>query len=133
LILAGGCPLLIDTSILIDHLRGRPDATRFLAATRATVGLTTSVVVAAELLSGARDRREQAEIDRLLARSRVELIYPTDNTNALDLLRQYKLSRGIGWPDCLIAAVAIRLLLPAATLNDRHFRAIPTLSVHRPY
>ncbi len=126
-------PLLIDTSFLIDHLRGRPEATRFLTATRADGGLRTSVIVVAELLTGARDRREQAVIDRPLTRFRVEAIDPSDGIDALNLLRQHRLTNGIGWPDCLIAAAAIRTALPVATLNDRHFRVVPGLTVHRPY
>ncbi len=113
--------MLIDTPILIDHFRGRADATAFLILMRASAGLTTSVVVAAELLSGARDQREQREIARLLARFQVEPLSPVISTGALDMLRQFKLSHAIGWPDCLIAATAIRLEIPVATLNDRHF------------
>src|ERR1019366_9627453 len=125
--------LLIDTSILIDHLRGRAEATAFLTQTRSSVGLLTSVVVAAEVLTGAYDAREQREIDRLLADFRVEPIDATDSLLALDLLREHRLARGIGWLDCLIAAMAMRLQVSVATLNDRHFAVIAGLSVHRPY
>jgi predicted nucleic acid-binding protein len=125
--------LLIDTSILIDHLKGRAEATAFLSMTRASVGLLTNVVVAAEVLAGARDLREQREIDHLLSGFRIEPIGETDSALSLDLLRQHRLARGIGWLDCLIAATAIRMQLPVATLNDRHFSAIAGLKVHRPY
>lgn len=125
--------MLIDPLILIDHLRGRSQATQFLSATRAAVGLRTSAVVAAELLAGARDRREQTVMDRLLTRFHVEPFGPSDGDDALNLLRQHRLAHGIGWTDCLIAAAAIRLAVPVATLNDRHFRIVPGLAVHRPY
>ena len=125
--------MLIDTSILIDHLRGKPEATAFLNMTRAQLGLTTNSVVVAELLSGARNLREQAEIDRVAAAFRVTPIETSDCDLSLTFLRQLKLSHGIGWHDCLIAACAIRLNLAVATLNDRHFSPIPGLRVHRPY
>jgi predicted nucleic acid-binding protein len=125
--------LLIDTSILIDHLKGRADATRFLTAMRTSVGLLTNVVVAAEVLTGARDIREQREIERLLADFQVEPIEAVDSMRSLDFLRQYRLARGIGWQDCLIAATAMRMQMPVATLNDRHFAVITGLNVHRPY
>jgi predicted nucleic acid-binding protein len=125
--------LLIDTSILIDHLRAKPEATAFLKRTRAQHGLTTNSAVVAEVLSGARNQREQNEIDRLVAAFRVIPIEPVDSDLSLSFLRQLRLSQGIGWHDCLIAATAIRLNLSVATLNDRHFSSIPGLQVHRPY
>ena len=87
----------------------------------------------AEVLTGARDGREQRQIDRLFAACRVEPIVPVDGDRSLDLLRTYRLSHGVGWLDRLIAATALRLAVPVATLNDRHFRATAGLSVHRPY
>jgi len=125
--------LLIDSSIFIDHLRGRREASEFLLFVRAAVGLQTSTVVAAEILTGARDTREQREIDRLLADFQIHHLEPADCVTALDLLRRHRLSGGIGWQDCLIAATAIRLRVPVATLNDHHFAVIPGLAVNRPY
>ena len=43
------------------------------------------------------------------------------------------LSHGIGWPDCLIGATALRLRVAVVTLNDKHFKAIRGLRVVRPY
>jgi predicted nucleic acid-binding protein len=43
------------------------------------------------------------------------------------------LSTRLGWPDCLIAAAALRLDLPLVTLNDKHFKPIRGLRVVRPY
>jgi predicted nucleic acid-binding protein len=34
---------------------------------------------------------------------------------------------------CLIAATALRLDMEVATVNEKHFRAIPRLKVFRPY
>jgi predicted nucleic acid-binding protein len=125
--------LLIDTSILIDQLKGRQPASTFLQAMQASTGLITSSIVVAEALSGARNLVEQREIDRLLSAFRVVRFEPADCDLSIALLRQLKLSHGIGWHDCLIAATAIRLNLPVATLNDRHFRPVPGLQVRRPY
>ena len=125
--------MLIDSSILIDHLRGQLQAKTFLLSVRASGGLHTSAVVAAEVLIGARDLREQREVDRLLADFRIEHIEPADCALSLDLLRRHRLSSGVGWLDCLIAATAMRLNVPVATLNERHFAAIAGLTVNRPY
>jgi predicted nucleic acid-binding protein len=51
----------------------------------------------------------------------------------LDLLAGFRLSHGVGWPDCLIAATAIRLGRPVATTNVKHFTPFPNLQVIRPY
>jgi predicted nucleic acid-binding protein len=95
--------------------------------------LHASAVVAAEVLIGARNLREQREVDRLLADFRIEQIEPADCALSLDLLRKHRLSAGVGWLDCLIAATAMRLHVPVATLNERHFAAIAGLAVNRPY
>jgi predicted nucleic acid-binding protein len=125
--------LLIDSSILIDHPRGRTEAKSFLLSLRASGNLQTSAVAAAEVLIGARDLREQREIDRLLADFHIEHIDPADCAVSLDLLRRHRLSAGVGWLDCLIAATAMRLGVPVATLNERHFSTIAGLTVNRPY
>ena len=55
--------MLIDSLILIDHLRGRVEAQQFLSSVLASGQLVTSAVVEAELLSGARNLAEQRQID----------------------------------------------------------------------
>ncbi len=47
--------------------------------------------------------------------------------------KRYSLSHGVGWPDCLIAATALRLGLPVVTLNDKRFKVFKGLRVVRPY
>ena len=125
--------MLIDTSILIDHLRGRVEAQQFLSSVLASGQLITSAVVEAELISGARNLAEQRQIDLFLSRFQIHSIEAADSILSLRLLRDHRLSSNIGWLDCLIAACALRLRLPVATLNERHFRVIPGLAVVRPY
>jgi predicted nucleic acid-binding protein len=48
-------------------------------------------------------------------------------------MQTFTLSHGLEIPDALIAATALELSLPLYTLNDRHFRMIPGLTVLRPY
>jgi predicted nucleic acid-binding protein len=124
---------VIDSTIVIDYLRGKPDAVAYLDSLRAAGPLVTHVVVVAEVLTGARDRREQAVIDSLLSAFRV--VYPDeqDARTAIDLLRQYRPSHGVGWLDCLIGSTSVRQGLSLATLNTKHFAIIPGLRVVRPY
>lgn len=125
--------ILIDSSIVIDHLRGRSEASRYLDGLRQAGTLATHVVVVAEVLTGARSTQEQQEIDRLFQAFRLYHIQEADSLLSLDLLRQFRLSNGVGWLDCLVAATALRLGLPVATLNDRHFTIFQALTVVRPY
>ena len=124
----------IDSSVLIDCLRGRAPATAFLAAYSAGPRRPrTHLLVAAELLTGARDLREQTLIDSFLAT--FELLVPNeaDGIAALDLYRRYHLSHGVDWPDCQIAATALRLGVEVYTQNLKHFNAFGGLHAARPF
>jgi hypothetical protein len=46
---------LIDSTILIDYLRGRYEAVTYLDAVRATAAQSIYIVVAAEVIEGARN------------------------------------------------------------------------------
>lgn len=124
---------VVDSSVIIDHLPGRERATRFLDTLRRANDLGTHVVVAAEVLVGARDEREQREIVRLFDKFRVFQIDEADSSLSIDLLKRHRLADGLGWLDCLIAATCLRKGLSVATLNDRHFRAVAGLPLSRPY
>ena len=124
---------VVDSSIIIDYLRGRSEATRFLDTLRSAGDLGTHVVVVAEVLGGARDGREQNAIERLFLEFRVLTVDGLDSTRSLELFRRYRLSHGVGWLDCLIAATCLRRGLPIATLNDRHFSVFHDLRAFRPY
>lgn len=125
-------PPLIDTSILVDHPRQRPEAGAYLLQ-MAPQGLYTHATVIAELIVGVRSKDELHKLDATLRP--FQILHPTDadSSSALDLLRMYKLAHGTGYLDSLIAATALRLILPIATTNDKHFRPIPNLQVIRPY
>ena len=124
---------ILDSSVLIDCLRANPDAVSFVAALTAGGGAATHVIVVAELLAGARDKREQALIDSFVASFAIVSPNESDCTMALDLYRRYHLSHGVDWPDCQIAASALRLNVEVYTQNVKHFAAFPGLRVVRPY
>jgi predicted nucleic acid-binding protein len=124
---------IIDSSILIDCLRGRADAISFLAAQSAVARPRTHLLVAAELLTGARDKSEQNLIDSFLQTFDLALPDEADGLSALDLYRQFRLSHGVDWPDCQIAATALRLDVEVFTQNVTHFTAFPALRVVRAY
>jgi predicted nucleic acid-binding protein len=85
------------------------------------------------LLTGARDKTEQNLIDSFLQSFDLAVPNETDGLSALDLYRQFRLSHGVDWPDCQIAATALRLGVEVFTQNVKHFTAFPGLRVVRSY
>lgn len=105
--------ILVDTSAWIEFQRATdsPADRRVTAAIEHDDPLATTGLVVLELLAGARDERQAAELRRLLDRCRfLRLEEPSDHEAAAAL---YRACRREGTtirrlPDCLIAAVAIR-------------------------
>lgn len=64
-----------------------------------------------------------------------ELLSPneSDALAALELFKKYHLSHGVDWPDCQIAATALRLGLEVHTQNVKHFAPFPGLRAVRAY
>ncbi|NOT00131.1 MAG: PIN domain-containing protein [Phycisphaerales bacterium] len=125
--------LLIDTSILVDFLRGRNLAQLYLHSRYRATRLTTHSAVVAELISGARDTRELAAIDRLVATFHVHRPTPDDMTTSLESLRRLRLSTGVGWLDCLIAATAARIGATVVSLDKKHFSRFESITLEVPY
>lgn len=123
---------LADTSILVDFLRGNQVAESWLNQF-STGEVAISVVTAAELIAGCRNRREQKQVEQDLE------IYPTVwisgsvSAVAWEWYRTYRLKDGVGFLDCLIGATAHQHGLTICTLNDKHFRPFPDVKVERPY
>lgn len=114
---------LVDTDVLIAHLRGVDDAHRWLVDARRRSGrrLACSVVSATELLGGMRSG-ERREVARLLARLRLYPVTEQVARRAGALMRRYRRSHpGIGLGDYFVAATAEVHGLELATLNVRHF------------
>ncbi len=105
--------ILVDSSAWIEFQRatGSPVDRRLTAAIQADEPLATTGLVVLEILAGARDEHQAAELRRLLDRCQfLPLEEPSDHEAAAAL---YRACRREGTtirrlPDCLIAAVAIR-------------------------
>jgi predicted nucleic acid-binding protein len=113
--------ILVDSDVLIAHLRGLAVARDWLVSARKDGPLATSVVTITELIGGMRST-ERREVWRLLASFRVEPATEIIARRAGDMLRRYRRSHNrIGLGDDLIAATADVNGLQLATLNVRHF------------
>lgn len=122
---------LLDTSVLVDHLRGR-DTLSALGITLDTArdsGLHP--VCAAELVEGARDTRSLTQVRRLIGSFTTVECSSDDIAASLEMLSSHRLAHGVDWHDCLIAATALRLRVPVFTLNVKHFRCFKRLKLER--
>jgi tRNA(fMet)-specific endonuclease VapC len=124
--------VVIDTDILIDHLRGFLPARVFLNLIydkKMTAFISTVTVM--ELLSGksALEENRRIKIERLLS-----LFTPVDATYVIaqkagELRRRF----GVNPIDSLIAATALILNCKLITCNISHYKIIPELNIYKPY
>lgn len=120
--------LIVDTSVLIDHLRNDPRAVeRLVSAAEGGDELWSVAVVRTEVLAGARSG-EETEILELFARLRWLDVTATLADAAGDLASTYRRSHsGVDTVDYLIAAGVQELGAELLTLNVRHFPMFPDL------
>jgi predicted nucleic acid-binding protein len=122
------CALVLDTTVLIDALRGRPAAAKLrdLAAEREVL-LTTAVNVE-EIIRGLRPS-EQAAADALFTAIRVLPVREPDARRAGAWRREHA-ARGITLhqADCLIGAITVGISARLATGNAKDF-PMPELTV----
>lgn len=124
--------LVLDSDVLIEILRGRPDAGQWLNSLGSqTVGI--SVLTRMEILQGARNRQEQTTLIAQLNRYELVLLDAGDTIQALRWFETYRLSHGVGIMDCLIAASALRISKPFYTFNVKHYRAFSAVNAQEPY
>ena len=109
---------LVDTDVLIDHLRG---AKRLRRPTG--VLLNYSVITLCELVAG--PRAQQDEVRKLLA-SLSPIAVDETIAEAAALIRR---EAGIATPDALIAATAIAKGLDLMTRNRRDFERVEGLRI----
>lgn len=120
-------PILLDTDILVDFLRGHEEAAAFVSANADRILL--SALVVAELYSGVKGEAEEAALDDVVGLFRVVEI-TTEVAKAGGLYRRdYGKSHGVGLADALLAATAEAEGAELATLNTRHY---PMLEGLRP-
>jgi len=111
--------VLVDTDVLIDHLRGDHRLSTDLRH------LGVSVVSRCELFAG---RDDPHRLRRFLA-AMIDL--PIDATIA-ELAGATRRDTGIATPDALIAATGLRHRIPVMTRNRRHLDLVAGLRVIAP-
>ena len=120
--------LLVDTNILIDYLRQKPQAVVFVAQ-YGKANLALSPIVVMEIFQGVLDQADFQRTRKALNGFVVLDLDPSIGQLAMQLQQQYVLSHQIGIPDALIAATALIYNLELRTYNLKDFRFIPGLSI----
>ncbi len=122
---------LVDTSVLIDYLRGHEGAADLLEGRRASAALHASEITRLEVLAGMRAAEE--EPTRGLLSTLVWHDVDEDVAEEAGALgrRWLPSHHGIDGADLAIAATAILTGAALLTLNVRHFPMFPGL--RRPY
>ncbi len=120
--------MLVDTDVLIWHLRGYPQATRRLDELGA---FTMSAVSYLEVLQGMRSKAELAAVKKMLQHRAATLLPVSEaiTQRAIELMESLTLSHGLQLGDALIAATALDHGLPVLTANVKHFSAVEGLTV----
>jgi predicted nucleic acid-binding protein len=123
-------PVLVDTDIIVDHLRGVERASRFLKKVeKKELQGYFSTITEAELFAG-------KSMDSKDARQKVAALLGTMKRVPVNSLiarkaGEIKRSRGIPLPDAIIAASALSLGAGLATRNARHFKGIEKLGLKK--
>jgi len=124
--------LLIDSDVLIDHLRKEKQALRFLAAELENNSLIfVSVISRVEILAGIR-KGEDAIVNSLF-----EILTPVNvdisiADRAGEYLRKYSRSHSMSIGDALIAATSKEMSLTLITRNVEHY-PMQDITIINPY
>ena len=124
--------VVLDTDILIDHLRGFTKAKIFLALfDEKSIGGMISTLTVMELLSGksASEDIKRIKIEKLLSLFKTVDVTFSIAEKAGELRRKYSTNP----IDSIIAATAISYNLKLVTCNISHYQIIEGLTIWKPY
>lgn len=125
--------LVLDTSVLVNYWNEPAlDSGRLIGIVKGGFGRLHPVCFA-EVITGVKDKQDLVRTLGFLQTFKRLTVKPADLEVCVELMTLHRLSDGVEWPDCLIAATCLRLGLPVVTTNYKHFRPIPGLSVIREY
>lgn len=126
--------ILLDTNVIIDHLRGKTEPRAYLESMRKKEieGLISCLSVMELHAVPVFKPGDEAAIGQLIGILDVLPVTPSIALSAGRLLARYRKAHGLEPIDALIAATALDCDTVLATANDKHFRFIDGLVVVRP-
>lgn len=112
-------PVLVDTDVLVDYLRGHPMAVALVR--KESQQIILPAIVVAELYAGVKRQTELAALDRFVELFRIVPI-STEIARAGGLFsRDYTKSHGLGLADAIVAATVVAEDAELRTLNVKHY------------
>ncbi|TAJ94637.1 MAG: type II toxin-antitoxin system VapC family toxin [Gammaproteobacteria bacterium] len=122
--------MLVDTDVLIWHLRGYSQAAQCLDR---LPQLMLSAMSYLELLQGMHNKEELTAVQKMFALRHANVLPLTAaiTQRATELMTTLTLSHGLQAGDALIAATALEHQLPLLTGNSKHFTSIAGLNVEK--
>jgi predicted nucleic acid-binding protein len=114
---------LVDTCVLVDHLRGYPPAHDWLRKCieeDPVIQFYYSAITVAELFAGLPQKQETPVLRLLGIMNCLEIDAGIAQT-AGGYVRKWRPSHGVEIPDALLAATAKKYDFTLVTLNQRHF------------
>ena len=123
--------ILIDTDVIIDHLRGIEEARKLLKAVEnGRLSAYFSTITEVELYSG---NKMEGKAEKRRAQLLLDLMHRVDVNGEIagkagELCRRYQ----IELPNALIAATAIRVRAKLVTRNIKHYETIKKLTIKTP-
>lgn len=124
--------IVVDTSVIIDHLRKRNKRNSHLFRIIGYYSMHLPSIVLFELFAGAKDRRKQDDIENLLVLFQPVVFHGPVARQSASIYRTLKENNQlIEIRDIFIAASAMYLDLPLFSLNIEHFQRIEGLHLIR--
>lgn len=117
--------ILLDTDIIVDFLRGYPDAVVFINSN--SDGIILSSIVVAELYAGVKGNRELEILDDFIGICQIIPVTGTIARTGGIHKCDYSGSHGIGLADAIIAATAQIIDVELKTLNIKHYPMLKNL------
>lgn len=123
--------VVLDTSILIDNIRGGAAWKQFLISTEGDVDIYVPTIVIFELFSGKSTADPTVEKETLaLVKNFKEVDLDSEIAKkAGELYREH--GKHIGVQDYIIAATALSIGASVVTLNKKHFEQIPHVVLYK--
>lgn len=112
---------VLDTTVLVDHLHGRPAAERVLALADRGITAATTAINVEEIIRGLRPGEHEAA--QHLFDGLVVLPVTAEVAWLAGTWRRHHATRGVtlGQADCLIGAASVLAKAPLATGNPKDF------------
>lgn len=121
---------LLDTGIIIRHLRGQRPIVQLVRGLSRSERLAVATVTRLEIFAGMR-AKETYITHKLLSRFINFSLEPDIADRAGELIAQQRARNHVlSVPDAIIAATAVRHQLTLVTLNTRDFEAIPGVQLY---